>query len=127
MDNIENEAIKKVIEEAYIGGIHERQDERTARKGFHQDFTMFVLKDGTVDAVTLDSWFGRIEQLKADAPEVWDAKTTCTFEFIDVSDDAAVVKLYVYKGETHFSTDYMLLYKFKDGWKIVSKIFTVPS
>lgn len=126
MDNIEKEAIKKVIEEAYIGGIHERQDEGAARRGFHHDFTMFVLKDNILDAVTLDSWFGRIEQLKVDAPELWEAKTTSTFEFIDVSHDAAVVKLDVYKGDTHFSTDYMLLYKFEDGWKIVSKIFTVP-
>lgn len=37
-----------------------------------------------------------------------------------------MAKLNVYKGTTHFSTDYMLLYKFNDGWKIVSKIFTVP-
>ncbi|NIV44636.1 hypothetical protein GWN49_07160, partial [Candidatus Bathyarchaeota archaeon] len=40
--------------------------------------------------------------------------------------NAAVAKLDVYKGTTQFSTDYMLLYKFKEGWKIVSKIFTVP-
>ena len=127
MDSIEKEAIQKVIEEAYIDSIHERQDEDGARRGFHHNFTMFVLKDDNIDAVTLDSWFGRIEQLKADAPELWEAKTTSTIEFIDVSGNAAVVKLEVYKGETHFSTDYMLLYKFKDGWKIVSKIFTVPS
>ena len=39
---------------------------------------------------------------------------------------AAVAKLDVYKGETHFSTDYMLLYRFDAGWRIVSKVFAVP-
>ena len=45
------------------------------------------------------------------------------YELIDVTENAAIVKLQVYKDSKHFSTDYMLLYKYKDGWKIVSKIF----
>jgi hypothetical protein len=30
-------------------------------------------------------------------------------------------------SKAHFSTDYLLLYRFEEGWRIVSKIFAVPS
>jgi len=46
---------------------------------------------------------------------------------VDASGNAAVVKLQVYQGETHFSADYMLPYRFEEGWRIVSKIFAIPS
>ena len=127
MGNIEKEAIKQVIEKAYIRGIHGDQDEETVKSGFHQDFAMLVLRDDTIDKVSVDEWLDRIETMKADNPELWNAKTTHSFVLIDVTDYAAVAKLDVWKGETHFSTDYMLLYKFEDGWRIVSKIFAIPS
>ena len=127
MENVEKKAIKEVIEESYIQGIHGSQDERTVRRGFHHDFTMFVKQDNIIEKVTLNNWFARIETLKAENPELWNGETTHTFQFVDTTGNAAVVKLDVYKGGIHFSTDYMLLYKFKDCWKIVSKIFTIPS
>ena len=71
-------------------------------------------------------WLDRIETMKADNPELWSAKTTRNFVLIDVAGNAAVAKLDVHKGEVHFSTDYMLLYKFEEGWRIVSKVFSVP-
>jgi hypothetical protein len=43
---------------------------------------------------------------------------------VDVEGRAAVAKLEVYKSGVYFSTDYMLLYRFSEGWRIVSKIFT---
>lgn len=127
MDNTEKEAIKLAIEKAYIQGIHGNQDVQTVKGGFHQDFAMLVLQQDTIDKVTVDQWLDRIETMKADNPEMWSAKTTHNFELVDVAGYAAVAKLDVYKGATHFSTDYMLLYKFEDGWKIVSKIFAIPS
>ena len=126
MDNVEKEAIQQVIEKAYIQGIHGNQHESTVKSGFHQDFAMLVLQDNAMDKVTVDQWLDRIETMKADNPDLWSAKTTHNFVLVDVSGYAAVAKLDVHKGTTHFSTDYMLLYKFEDGWKIVSKIFAVP-
>jgi hypothetical protein len=127
MGNTEEEAIKEVIEEAYIRGIHGNQDEKTVNSGFHRDFAMLVLQDDIIDKVTVDEWLDRIETMKADNPELWGAKTTHSFRLVDVTGYAAVAKLDVYKGATHFSTDYMLLYKFEDGWRIVSKIFAIPN
>ena len=96
------------------------------KSGFHQDFAMLVLQDDTINKVSVNEWLGRIETMKAENPELWNAETTHNFGLVDVTGYAAVAKLDVYKGTTHFSTDYMLLYRFEDGWRIVSKIFAVP-
>jgi hypothetical protein len=120
------ESIKKVIEEAYIKGIHKTQDEILIKQGFHKDFNMLVFQDDDISKVDIDSWLPRIEKMKKDNPELWNAETTYKFILVDAAGNSAVAKLDVFKGDTHFSTDYMLLYKFEKGWKIVSKVFNVP-
>jgi len=127
MGNRDKEAIKQVIEKAYIRGIHGNQDEETAKSGFHQDFAMLVLQDDALEKVTVDEWLARLEVMKAQNPDLWEAETRHTFELVDVAGYAAVAKLEVYKGNTHFSTDYMLLYRFEEGWRIVSKVFAIPA
>ncbi|MDY7040985.1 MAG: nuclear transport factor 2 family protein [Chloroflexota bacterium] len=126
MGNVEKEAIKRVIEQAYIQGIHGDQDEGVVKSGFHQDFSMLVMQDDKLEKVSVDEWLPRVELMKAENPAMWEAETIHRFELVDVAGYAAVAKLDVYKGTTHFSTDYMLLYKFEDGWKIVSKVFAIP-
>jgi hypothetical protein len=42
---------------------------------------------------------------------------------VDVTGDAAVAKFEFYVGIKLAYVDYQFLYKFADGWKIVSKIF----
>lgn len=127
MGNVDKEAIKQVIEKAYIQGIHGNQDEETVKSGFQQDFAMLVLRDNTLEKVTVDEWLARIETMKAENPDLWEAETRYAFELVDAAGYAAVAKLDVHKGVTHFSTDYMLLYRFEEGWRIVSKIFSIPS
>jgi len=127
VQDADEKAIRKVIEEAYIEGIHGSQDEATVRSGFHKDFAMLVLQDGGLEEVGVDEWLARLKKMKADNPTLWSAETRHEFRLIDVAGYAAVAKLDVYKGETHFSTDYMLLYQFDEGWRIVSKVFAVPS
>ena len=126
MGDSDKEAIKQVIERAYIQGIHGNQDEAVVKSGFHRDFAMLVLQDNALEKVMVDEWLARVEVMKTEHPDLWQAQTRHTFELIDVAGYAAVAKLEVYKGTTHFSTDYMLLYRFEEGWRIVSKIFAVP-
>ncbi len=42
---------------------------------------------------------------------------------IDITGTAAVVRLELFRDGVHVFTDYLSLYKFSEGWKIVSKIF----
>ena len=127
MGNSDELAIKQVIERAYIEGIHTTQDEETVKSGFHQDFAMLVLQDDALAKVTVDEWLPRVEVMKKENPELWAAEVRHTFKLVDVAGYAAVAVLDVYRGDIHFSTDYLLLYRFKEGWRIVSKIFSVPS
>ncbi|UCH63286.1 MAG: nuclear transport factor 2 family protein [Fidelibacterota bacterium] len=121
-----NEDIRSVIDEAYIRGIHGDQDEALIRSGFHEDFQMLVLAENAIEKVGIDDWLTRIEGLKKDNPELWSAEASRQYKLIDAAGYAAVAVLDVYRGETHFSTDYLLLYKFDEGWRIVSKIFSIP-
>jgi len=125
MENTKKEVIIKVIEKAYIEGVHKTQSESTIRSGFHEDFIMFVHKKDQVLKVGIDDWLERVEGLKKENPEYWKQETTYQNIHINITNYAASVKLDVFKGTSFFSTDYMLLYKFNDGWKIVSKIFTI--
>jgi hypothetical protein len=127
MSNDETTEIKQVIEKAYIQGIHGNQDENLVKSGFHKDFSMLVFEENSIDKVTIDEWLTRVEGMKRQNPEMWAAKTHYTFDLVDVSGYAAMAKLQVYKGDIHFSTDYMLLYRFSEGWRIISKIYSVPN
>ena len=127
MGNVDKEAIQQVIEKAYIQGIHGYQDKETVKSGFHRDFAMLVLQDNALEKVMVDEWLARVEVMKTENPDLWEAETRHTFELVDVAGYAAVAKLEVYKGTTHFSTDYMFVYRFEEGWRIVSKIFAIPS
>jgi ketosteroid isomerase-like protein len=116
------EAVKAVVKSAYVDGVHAKGDPALMRAGFHPTFRMQVLKDGAVSAVTLDEWAARIEkgarEAAAPRPEIRHEFTT-----VDVTGDAAVVRLELHRDGKHVFTDYLSLYRFGDGWKIVSKIF----
>ena len=74
-------------------------------------------------AVTLDEWAGRIEARAKENPNAPPAPVTAEFTQIDVTGNAAVAKVDVYRSGKHTFTDYLSLYKFPHGWKIVGKIF----
>jgi len=125
--NSEKNVIKTVIEKAYIQGIHIKQNRNLADTGFHPDFTMLVLRNNKLIKIGLDQWFkmmGGSRDINDNKPG---PKTTFSFKFVDITGPAATAKLIVYKNGKLFATDYMSLYKFKNKWKIVSKIFTFGS
>jgi len=123
MDTVDE--IKKVLEKAYIEGIHTTQDEETIRSGFHPDFKMLVLNDDHMMKVSIDDWLPRLEEMKKANPKMWAGETTYKCHLVDYHKYAAVIKMEVHKNGEYFSRDYMLLYKFGDGWKIVSKVYSI--
>ena len=123
MDQKDAASIKQVINDAYVEGVHERQDLEAVRAGFDPEFRMMVLKDGAVTPVMADQWLDRVRELKKGDPEAWSKPTSVEYVMIDVTGRSAVVKLNVFKGTRFFSTDYMFLYRLDKGWTIVSKVF----
>ena len=129
-NSIENEraAVQKVVTDAYVDGIHNFRDPAAIRAGFHPDFEMLFLKDGELEKVPLAKWIAGIEARNAKEPpppRTADAPRPTTAEFarIDVTGTAASCRVEISRGGKHLFTDYLALYKFADGWKIVGKSY----
>jgi len=120
----DREAIETVVREAYVAGVHAHPDAAAMRRGFHSDFRMLVLRDGTLSAVTLDEWASRIEKAAAERkPDAPPPEVRAHFTSVDVTGDAAVVRLELHRNGRHAFTDYLSLYRFPEGWRIVGKTF----
>ena len=123
MAQSDDAAVKAVVQSAYVEGVHANMNPAQMRQGFHPDFRMLVLKDGKMTAVTLEEWIGRMEANKKQNPNAPKPAVRADFPVVDVTENEAFVKVELYRDGTHTFTDYLLLYRFPDGWKIVSKIF----
>jgi hypothetical protein len=122
-DNDEKKAVMSVVEEAYIQGVHADPSGEAMRKGFHPDFIMFVQDDGKITKVTRDEWISRIEAAKAKNSGAPKPVVKHEFPVVEVTGKAAIVKVELYRDGKHVFTDFISLYKFEDGWKIIGKIF----
>ncbi len=115
-------AVKKVLKEAYVKGLYANRDVEAMQKGFHPDFNMLVLKEDGLKQFPLAKWLEKVKKWKEKEPEV-KAQYKHKLAMLDVKGNAAVARLDVFKDGEYAFTDYMSFYKFKDGWKIVNKIY----
>ncbi len=122
-DQKAGEAIKKTIEDAYIKGIFLNRDIAAIRKGFHPDFTMLMKKGDAIEKVSIDTWIGWIESDKKKNPNRPTPDYTHKIPMVKAAGNAGAAKVQVYKDGKHIYSDFMALYKFSDGWKIVNKIY----
>jgi hypothetical protein len=115
----ESTAIEAAIEKTYIGGIWMNGDEEAARGGFDSSFVMQVAQEDHVISVSLDAWMERLGLHGEPLQE----NITHTIQVLDQTGRAAVAKVEIFKDGEALYTDYMSLYSFEDGWKIVAKTF----
>ena len=116
-------AIQEVITRAYVEGIHKERDPEKIRSGFHADFTMFVNADEGILKVTRDQWIARIEEGNRKNPDRPRPEVRHEFPLIEVTGGAAVARVEIYRDGKHTFTDYLSLYRFDDGWRIIAEIF----
>jgi hypothetical protein len=114
-------AIKVLIQSAYVDGLQNLGDLEKTKAGFHPDFVLLGLRDGTLTRLPIAEWIASAEKRKADG--VKPPLTVCRFLAVDVTGSAASVKLELHQHDTRIFTDYLSLYRFPDGWKIVGKIY----
>lgn len=110
--------IRRVIEEAYVNGIHIARDSAAVRRGFHPRFVMSVLQGDRVTNVTLDTWLARMSYGQRNPDRV-----TFTFDRVDVVGNTAHARLRLFVNGRQRFTDMMGLYRFPEGWRIVNKVF----
>jgi hypothetical protein len=117
----DEDAIKALIQSAYVDGLQNLGDLGTTKAGFHPDFVLLGLRDGTLTRLPIAEWIASAEKRKADGAKP--PLTVCKFLVIDVTGSAASVKLELHQQDKRIFTDYLSLYRFADGWKIVGKIY----
>ena len=121
--NPEAEAVKTVVAESYVQGIQIDRDVEAIRKGFDPAFNLLIMRDDAIHPLSIDAWIERIEESLETEPGPRPYEVTHEFSMVDITGNAAVVQLELYRDGVHFYTDYLSLYKFSDGWKMVSKIY----
>jgi len=119
----EKQAIIRVIEDSYMNGIGNTGDADAIRRGFHPEFNLLGLKEGQLTKLPIEQWILNIGKQKEAGKYPPKEKVTFKYPMIDVVGTAAVAKIAFYSGSRHVYTDFLSLYKFKDGWKIVNKIY----
>lgn len=116
-DTADQKAVKEVIENAYVKGLHQNNDAEAGRAGFHPEFIMHVNRNGEVIQVPRDQWFSRL------SGELNENEISHEFAYVDVTGDVASAKILMHSNGEHIFTDYMGLYRGEDGWRIVNKVF----
>lgn len=122
--NSDEDAVKQVVTSAYVEGIQNNGKTEDIRKGFHPTFNMLRLTDNDIKPLPIEEWIAAIEKRKAEAkPTDKVVRTEAKFLYVDITGNAATVKLELSREGKKIFTDYLVLYKFTEGWRIVSKTY----
>ena len=122
-NEVEKKAVMNVVEAAYVKGVHAEPSGEAMRQGFHPDFIMFVQDGEKITKVTRDEWITRVEAGIAKSSGGPKPAVKHEFPVVEVTGNAAIVRVELHRDGKHVFTDYISLYKFADGWKIIGKTF----
>lgn len=116
----DEQEVWRVVMEGYVMGIHGNGDREAVKRGFHPDFVMKVLgSDGAVSNVSIQNWMSRLppEGTRPERP------VTATIPRVLVSGNAAVAEIHIAREGQQIYTDFISLYRFPEGWRMVAKVF----
>jgi type II secretory pathway pseudopilin PulG len=114
--NAEETAVRQAIEHYFRG--HATGQGEHFRKVFHPDAKLFAVRDGKYWQLTSEEYITRAPG-KAPADE---AQRKRSIETVDISGNAAIVKVVLDYPQTRF-VDYMSMLKIDGEWRIVNKTF----
>lgn len=122
----DEEAIRTLIQTAYVEGLQNEGDTVKINRGFHPGFEMLMAgKGGTLEKYSIAEWKKRIRTSLAEGklPRREGERISVRFQDISVNGNAAVARFEFYAGTRLAFIDYLMLYKYEEGWKIVGKIY----
>jgi len=122
----EKEVIKNVIQTAYVEGLQNEGNIQKIDSGIHPDFNLLGMgKGNSIWKYSIKDWKAKAIQKKdnGELPLSGNKKVTVDFKSIDITGTAAMAKIEFYIGSKLTYIDYISLYKFNNGWKMVNKIF----
>jgi SAM-dependent methyltransferase len=118
----EENAIKALIQDAYVGGVYNDDNTEAMKNGFHEKSTVHQLHHENLTIFSLKQWTMQIDRMKAVRP-TWNNRTTAEIAVIGLEGNAAVARVDISNNNVPETTDFLSLYKFDDGWKITNRIF----
>jgi hypothetical protein len=119
----DKDMILKTIEKAYVQGLQNGNEIDNILKGFHPGFNLLGMdQNNHLTKFPIYTWYDVVEARIA-AGEKPEVETTAKYPLVDITGKAAVVKVELYREGKMIFTDYLSLYKFEEGWRIVSKIY----
>jgi hypothetical protein len=118
-DTVEIKNVKKTVVEAYVEGIFLQGNAKLLKKGWHPECDIVIFENGELIKLPAKYWIDRLEK----NPNPLDPNVTYKFVDVKVTGYAAVAIIEIFSNGKQIYTDYMCLYKFKDGWKIATKIY----
>lgn len=120
------DAIREVIQEAYVDGLFNEGNVKLVRLGIHPDFKMRYLNDeGILVQLSRDQWLSKVRAKKAAGgyPPPPTEQVRVDFVRVDVEGELAQVKLKFYIGNQLRYIDFLSLHAFPTGWMITDKTF----
>ncbi|MBS5979280.1 isochorismatase family protein [Dysgonomonas sp. Marseille-Q5470] len=120
----DEEAIKEILTESFLNGALNKLDADKMRDGFHPDFAILIANEDKLNKLPLNIWIDVVNKYKASSDKVASGERNVdySFETIDITGNAAIVKIQLLRKGQLITTDYISLLKYADGWKAVSKI-----
>lgn len=115
--------IHYVIQKSYIEGIHNNGDISEIEKGFHPGFEMLSVSNNELTKLGIATWIENIKKRRSSPEYTPGPEVICKYLDTSVTGDAAVVGLQLWRQGILLFTDYLCLYRFGDGWKIVTKLY----
>lgn len=112
----EQDAVREAIEHYFSG--HARDDASCMRRAFLPSAHIESMQAGQFTSWPLDAYCTRFKG----TPAQDEATRRRRIDWIDIGGNAACAKITLVHGATTF-TDYFLLLKTDDGWKIANKAF----
>jgi hypothetical protein len=117
-------AIEHVIEKYYMDVVFRRGDLNDLAKGFHAEFNMYYLGENEIHKSSLQGWTERLtanrEKSSRSKKPHWSHKV----KLVDVTGQTGLIKIELYREAKLRFTDYLSLYKFDEGWRVMAKLFT---
>jgi len=121
----EKQAIKQVIQKSYIDVLYGDKAIENIKDGFHEEFNMYVYYKNQFSKRSLSEWIERLMTNAAKESDSVKPEYSVEFALIDVTGQTGVVKLNIFENQKQKYTDYLTLYKFEEGWKVITKQFTI--
>jgi len=117
----EKTAVKEVIQNA-VDAMYNNGDVALIHQYYHPDYALLLLVEGNqLYKMSLNDRIAHVREALANNQFPAHEQVSIQFELVDVAYSTATVKFDYFRADRHTCIDIMTLYKFDEGWRIVSQ------